>query len=45
MKKHNTLLVIDCIVLIVLLLGWLTFAMFTGDTDVNFISPALLGSF
>lgn len=38
MKKHNVLLIIDCIVLILLLLGWLTFAMFTGDTDVNCIS-------
>lgn len=42
MKKRNVLLIIDCVVLIVLLLAWLTFAMFTGDTDVNCIQLPVL---
>ena len=46
-KKNNFWLVFGAIVLIVLLLAWLTFAMFTGDTDVaaDFIPalPAILG--
>lgn len=34
---------IGAVVLIVLLLVWLSVAIFTGDTDVNFISlPGLL---
>lgn len=35
---------IGAAVLIILLLVWLTIAMFTGDTDVQFIAlPGLLG--
>lgn len=34
---------IGAVVLIVLLLVWLSVALFTGDTDVNFVAlPALL---
>lgn len=34
-SKTNTWLVIGVIVLIVLLFGWLTYAMMAGDTDVS----------
>lgn len=34
-KKTSVWLIIGVIVLIVLLVVWLTVAMFTGDTDVN----------
>lgn len=35
---------IGAAVLIVLLLVWLSIALFTGDTDVNFIAlPSILG--
>lgn len=33
-KKTNVWLVIGAVVLIILLLFWLTFAFFLGDTDV-----------
>lgn len=42
MKKRNVLLIIDCVVLIILLIAWLTFAMFTGDTDVQCIHLPML---
>lgn len=40
-KKNNVWLIIGAIVLIVLLIVWLTVAMFTGDTDVAAFIPAL----
>lgn len=39
-KKNNFWLAFGAIVLIILLLAWLTYAMFLGDTDVAaFINP------
>lgn len=40
-KKTNIWLIVGAIVLILLLIFWLTGAMFTGDTDVNII-PSLM---
>lgn len=40
-NKNKVWLVIGAIVLIVLLLVWLTFAMFSGDTDVAAFIPSL----
>lgn len=40
-KKNKFWLVVGAIVLIVLLIVWLTFAMFTGDTDVAAFIPSI----
>lgn len=40
-NKNRVWLIIGAVVLIVLLLVWLTFAMFTGDTDVAAFIPAM----
>lgn len=40
-RKYNIWLIVGAIVLIILLLAWLTFAMFTGDTDVAAFIPML----
>lgn len=44
-RKNNFWLVFGAIVLIVLLLVWLTYAMFLGDTDVQAIPllPSVIG--
>lgn len=38
-RKASVWMWIGVAVLIVLLLAWLSVAMFTGDTDVNLITP------
>ena len=40
-KKNKFWLVLGAIVLIVLLLVWLTYAMFLGDTDVAAFIPTV----
>ena len=38
-RKASIWMWIGAAVLIILLLAWLSVAMFTGDTDVNLITP------
>lgn len=38
-KKQNVWLIVGAVILIILLIFWLGWAMFLGDTDVNFITP------
>lgn len=40
-NKNKFWLVLGAIILIILLIVWLTFAMFTGDTDVASFIPAI----
>ena len=40
-KKTNVWLVVGAIILIILLVVWLTYAMFLGDTDVAAFMPLL----
>ena len=40
-KKTNFWLILGAVVLIILLIVWLTVAMFTGDTDVAAFMPSL----
>lgn len=40
-KKNRFWLILGALILIILLLVWLTYAMFLGDTDVAAFIPAL----
>lgn len=40
-NKNKFWLIVGAVILIVLILVWLTFAMFMGDTDVAAFIPAL----
>ena len=41
MNKNSFWVAVGAIVLIILLLGWMGMALFTGDTDVNAILSML----
>lgn len=43
-SSRNIWVVIGAVVLIILLIAWLTVAMFSGDTDVNAPSPESIES-